>query len=243
MLRRRVPVAPPAVLRRGAGPPTVVAVPGNGLSVDGWRAPTRLLGPDAAVVALPAHGLPARRDDRLDPGTNAERLLARLDDLGVRRTVLLGHSASCQVVAEAARRAPERVTGLVLVGPTTDPRAPTWPRLAGRWLATAVHERAGQVPLLARDYTHCGLITFARAMERARQHAIGDALAATTHPVLLVRGPDDHIAPADWLDRLAALRPGITATTLSAGAHMVPITHPHDLVAATGPFVARLRTR
>ncbi|WP_018334485.1 alpha/beta fold hydrolase [Actinomycetospora chiangmaiensis] len=241
MLRRRVPLAPPDLLRRGGGPPTVVAVPGNGLSVDGWRAPTRLLGSGTAVVALPSFGLPARRADPLDPASNAERLLGRLDELGVRRAVLLGHSASCQLVAEAARRAPERVAGLVLVGPTTDPVAATWPRLAGRWLATAAHEPPTQVSLLARDYTHGGLITFARAMDRARHHAIGPVLAAGPWPVLLVRGPDDHIAPADWLDRLAALRPGITAVTMPMGAHMVPVTHPHELVAAMRGFVSAVR--
>lgn len=241
MLRPRLPAAPPDVLRRGDGPPTVVAVPGNGLSVDGWRAPTRLLGSGTAVVALPSHGLPARRDDALDPGSNADRLLGRLDELGAGRVVLLGHSASCQVVAEAARRAQDRVAALVLVGPTTDPHAPTWPRLAGRWLATAAHESPTQVTLLARDYSHSGLVTFARAMEQARRHAIGQVLAATDHPVLLVRGPHDHIAPADWLDRIAALRPGITGATLPAGGHMVPITHARDLVAVAGEFVARHR--
>jgi pimeloyl-ACP methyl ester carboxylesterase len=241
VLRPRLPAAPPDLLRRGDGPPTVVAVPGNGLSVDGWRAPTRLLGAGTAVVALPSHGLPARPDDPLDPGANADRLLARLDELDVRRAVLLGHSASCQVVAEAARRAPHRVAGLVLVGPTTDPRAPTWPRLAARWLATAAHEPPQQVSLLARDYSYCGLGTFARAMDRARRHAIGPVLAAGSWPVLLVRGRHDHIAPADWLDHLAALRPGIAAATLPVGAHMVPVTHPHEIVAAVGDFVARHR--
>lgn len=219
----------------------MVAVPGNGLSVDGWRAPTRLLGAGTAVVALPSHGLPARRHDPLDPGANADRLLDRLDALGADRVVLLGHSASCQVVVEAARRAPERVAGLVLVGPTTDPRAATWPRLTARWLATAAHESPAQVTLLARDYTHGGLVTFARAMDRARHHAIGPVLAAGPWPVLVVRGPHDHIAPDHWLARLAALRPGITAVTLPAGAHMVPVTHPHELVAAMRAFVARHR--
>lgn len=241
-LRRRVPGAPPDLLRRGDGPVRIVAVPGLGLSVDGWRAPALLLagrsGAGTAVVALPAHGLPACRDEPLDPVSSAQRLLARLDAMGTGPVVLAGHSASCQIVAEVARRVPARVRALVLVGPTTDPRAPTWPRLAGRWLATARHERLGQVPLLLRDYSHSGLVSFARSMDAARRHALVPVLAGIDHPVLVVRGCHDHIAPADWLDHLAALRPGIRAVTLLAGGHMVPITHPQELAWAVLPFLA-----
>jgi pimeloyl-ACP methyl ester carboxylesterase len=240
-LRRRVPGAPPDLLQRGEGRPQVVAVPGLGLSVDGWRAPALLLASrlriGAAAVALPAHGVPARRGEPLDPASSARRLLMRLDALGAGPVVLTGHSASCQVVAEAARRAPDRVRALVLVGPTTDPRAPTWPRLAARWLATARHERLGQVPLLLRDYPYSGLGTFARAMDAARRHALEPVLAGLEHPVLAVRGPHDHIAPAPWLDDLAALRPGVGVATLPVGGHMVPVTHPHHLVEALVPFL------
>lgn len=245
-LRRRVPGAPPSTWQRGHCPPTVVAVPGLGLSIDGWRGPglviAGLRGTGFAVVALPAYGLPARHGEPLDPVTSSGRLLARLDELGADRVALLGHSGSCQVVAEVARRAPERVAALVLVGPTTDPRGRTWPRLAGRWLATAAHERLGQVPLLVRDYSHSGLITFARAMDATRRHPIAPVLAALDQPVLLVRGPHDRIAPASWLDDLVGRRAGIEAVTLPAGGHMVPITHPHDLAAAVTPFLARHTT-
>lgn len=240
-LRRRAPGAPPDLLRRGDDPLSVVVVPGLGLSVDAWRAPALLLAgrlrTGTAVLALPAHGLPARRGELLDPVSSAQRLLARLDEIGAGRVALIGHSASCQVVAETAQRAPGRVTALVLVGPTTDPRAPTWSRLVVRWLGTARHERIGQVPLLLRDYPHSGLLTFARALDAARRHALAPVLAGIDHPVLLVRGHDDRIAPSDWLDRLAALRHRIDAVTLPAGGHMLPLTHPHELVAALAPFL------
>ena len=242
-LRRRVPWAPPDSWQRGDSPPTVVAVPGLGLSVDGWRGPGVVIAARQrvgfAALALPAYGLPAHHGEPLDPVASARRLLARLDELGADRVTLLGHSASCQLVTEAARLLPERVTALVLVGPTTDPRAPTWPRLAARWLATAAHEPLGQVPLLVRDYAYSGLATFAQAMDAARRHPLAPVLAGLDQPVLLVRGPDDRIAPQAWHDDLVALRPGIGSVTLSTGAHMVPVTHPHELAAGVAPFVAR----
>lgn len=215
--------------------PTVVAVPGLGLSAAVPRRTLDLLGPPAGVVELPAFGLPAPRSTDLDPCALAERLLARIDAPGP--VVLVGHSASCQVVAAAAART--RVAGLVLVGPTTDPRAVGWPTLAARWLRTAGHERPGQVPRLAHDYARTAPGAMLRAMAAARRHRIERALAGVDCPVLVVRGRHDRIAPADWTAALAAAAPRGRAHTLPAGAHMVPITHPAAIAAVIAEFLGR----
>jgi pimeloyl-ACP methyl ester carboxylesterase len=238
---------PPSVAR-GPGPAAgvaLVAVPGLGLSVQGWRACLTLLGRQAGAVAvaLPAFGLPAPRGLALDPVASAERLVDRLDGLVTGPVVLAGHSASCQVVAEVARRAPDRVAGLVLVGPSTDRRAATWPRLAGRWLRNAAHEPVAQVPLLARDYSYSGLVSFARAMDAARAHPLDEVLPACPVPVLLVRGSLDRIAPQSWLDHLAARSAEAGTATVAGAAHMVPVTHPWELAAALRPFVERTTPR
>jgi pimeloyl-ACP methyl ester carboxylesterase len=59
-------------------------------------------------------------------------------------------------------------------------------------------------------------------------------------PVLVVRGRNDAICPADWAEALAAATPHGSAETLPAGAHMVPVTHP-DLLATR--IAAFLETR
>jgi pimeloyl-ACP methyl ester carboxylesterase len=234
---------PPGVLRI-PGPddgdrPAVVAVPGLGLSVEVPARTLRRLRPvgTCTAVALPGYGEPGARDAALDPASLAAGLLDRLDALGVARAVLIGHSASCQIVVEAAGRAPTRVAGLVLIGPTTDPRADRWSRLAARWLRTAAWERPHQVPLLVRDYGRTGPVRMGRAMDAARRHRIDRAVARVRCPVLVVRGRHDRIAPGDWTAALAAAAPRGRATDLPAGAHMVPITHPGDLAAAIGGFV------
>jgi pimeloyl-ACP methyl ester carboxylesterase len=219
----------------------VVAVPGLGLSVEVPARTLRTLQPvvESTAMALPGYGLPAERGEAMNPGALSARLLEQLDTAHMTEVVLLGHSASCQIVAEAAARDPGRVVGLVLVGPTTDPRAAAWSALAVRWLRTAFWERPGQVPVLVRDYHRTGLVDMSRAMDAARRHRIDLLLPRVACPVLVARGRHDRIAPADWVASLAELAPLGRAVTLRAGAHMVPITHPAELAAQIEAFCPR----
>ena len=82
---------------------------------------------------------------------------------------------------------------------------------------------------MLRSYATTRLSGFARALRAARRRDLRATLAATTVPVLLVRGPHDHLAPSGWLDALAATRPGIEVVTLTQGAHNLPQTHPAEL--------------
>lgn len=213
----------------------VIAVPGLGLPAEVPERTLRLLTGTTRVVELPAFGRPARSVDRRGPGELAELLLRRIDEPGP--VVLLGHSASCQVVVEAAVRAPGRVSGVVLVGPTTDPRAAGRAALATRWIRTAARERPDQLPTLLRGYLHSGPVAMARAMGDARRHRLDRVVGGVRCPVLVVRGRYDRIAPADWTGVLAELAPRGRALTLDRGAHMVPITHPHLLAAAVHGFL------
>jgi pimeloyl-ACP methyl ester carboxylesterase len=209
----------------------LVCVPGLGLETTEWRSVARslgrLLGTDVVAQALPGYGVRPVAGEDLGPAALGTRLAIDLPH----RTVLVGHSASCQLVARAAAVVPGRVAAVVLVGPTTDPRAASWPRLTARWLRTAVRERPWQVPLLARSYARTGLLWMRRAMEVARHHDIRRDLCRLTAPVLVVRGQHDRISTSDWVGELASLAPaGSAAATLPAGGHMVPITH-GDLLA------------
>jgi len=214
----------------------LLLIPGIGLDQEAWRPTVRHLGDRALahVETLPGYGLRTDGDD-LRPAVLAERLGPLLDprhsgETGERLrgpTVLVGHSASCQVVVHAARYWPDRVRGLVLIGPTTDPRASTWPRLAARWIATALHEDPRQVPALVRQYHRTGLGSMRLAMEAARHDRIDVTLRGTECPVLVLRGLHDRICPVSWSEELIGARTGAAwsgGVTLSRGGHMVPLT-------------------
>ena len=214
----------------------LVVVPGLGLDARSWEPVLRRLAVPSGVRPVPGYGRPAVRRADLSPATLGEALGHGLR--GGPPTVLVGHSSGCQVAAHAARVAGPAVVGVVLVGPTTDPRADGWTSLVQRWLRTAAHEDPRQVPSLVGQYRRTGLGSMARAMQAARRDDVRIPLRAQGAPLLVVRGPHDRICPADWAASL-----GGRCTTLPAGGHMVPITRGADVAAALAAFVAEVSAR
>jgi pimeloyl-ACP methyl ester carboxylesterase len=216
----------------------LLCVPGLGLDSSAWEPTIRALGEcrreaEDVVARLPGYGLrPTDEADLRPAGLGAQLTAGWLADSSA-PIVLLGHSASCQIVVWAACLAPARVSALVLVGPTTDPRATSWPRIGARWLRTAVWERPAQLPLLAQTYTRTGLLWMLRAMDAARRDDVRASLRGVECPVVVMRGRHDRICPEDWAQELAAAAPsGSRMMTLDKGAHMVPLTHGELLAAA-----------
>jgi pimeloyl-ACP methyl ester carboxylesterase len=196
--------------------PRVVLVPGLGLDARSSSRLRALL--PAEVVLLPGMGLrgPVPSVDEL-----AARLCARLGDEPV---VLVGHSQSCQVVAAAARD--ERVAGIVLLGPTTDPRLRTPWGLTGRWLATVLREPLWQYPLVLAQWLRTGPRAMAALWRSAAPDPIDRRLAEARVPVVVVRGSRDALCPGDWARALVAAAPSGELVELPGAAHMTVQTHP-----------------
>lgn len=210
-------------------PPSVVLVPGLGLTAREWRGVRALLDATSAVVPLPSMGLGALRGTDLTVEAQADRVAALLP---AAPAVVVGHSASCPVVVEVARRVP--VAGLVLVGPVSDPRAATWPRMVGQWLRTARHERPWEAAVLLPQYARTGTASMRRGMGVVRRYRTDLALAGVDVPVEVVRGEHDRIAPPDWCRTLSR-----HVTTVAGAGHMVPLTHPQAVVGAVLRLAAR----
>ena len=196
--------------------PAVVLVPGLGL--DG-RSSARLRDElPASVVLLPGMGLAA-------PVPSLDDLAGRLRaELGEGPVVLVGHSQSCQVVAAAATD--PRVVGLVLLGPTTDPRLRSVRGLVGRWLRTAVREPLWQVPLVLRQWWATGPRAMAALWRRAAPDPIDARLREGTVPVVVVRGTRDRLCSHDWAVRVAGAARHGRVVEIPGAAHMTPQTHP-----------------
>jgi pimeloyl-ACP methyl ester carboxylesterase len=166
------------------------------------------------------------------------RSVGSLDDLadelraglGSGPVVLVGHSQGCQVVVAAAEGDP-RVVGVLLLGPTTDPRLRRLPVLASRWLRTAVGEPWWQVPLVLAQWLRTGPAAMAALWRRVSGDRIDARLRRVAVPVVVVRGSRDALCPHDWAASVARCAPRGRLVELPKAAHMTPQTHPDDVAA------------
>jgi pimeloyl-ACP methyl ester carboxylesterase len=199
-----------------------VLVPGLGLDERSSRRLRARLA--ATVVPLPGMGVAA-------PVPSLEVLADRLlDELGEGPVVLVGHSQSCQVVAVAAAR-DIRVAGVVLLGPTTDPRLRSAWGLVRHWLVTALTETWWQVPLIAAQWWRTGPRAMAALWRVAAPDDTDRRLADVRVPVTVVRGTGDRLCGHGWAARLASAAPGGRLVELPGAAHMTPQSHPEEVAA------------
>lgn len=215
-----------------------VLVPGLGLDTRAWAAVRARLGGSSLVVTLPSLGRRAGRGRDLHVEQQSRRLLAELPPRV--DVILVGHSAACPVVVDAAARSP-RVVGLVLVGPVTDPRARTWPRMVLRWVGTAVHERLWELPVLVPQYRSTGPGAMLRGMTRVRRYRTDVGVSSLSVPTVVLRGQRDRIASAQWCADVADTA-GAELVTVPRAAHMLPLTHPHVIAEAVDRLRAGRRT-
>ena len=103
--------------REGRGQPTVVFVHGFACARSDWDLQVEHLRGRVETVAvdLGGHGTTPGTGEHTRIDRHGRDVAALLDELGIARAVLVGHSMGCRVVMHAMREARPRVAGLVLV--------------------------------------------------------------------------------------------------------------------------------
>jgi 3-oxoadipate enol-lactonase len=169
-------------------------------------------------------------------------VLALLDDLGVRRTSLVGLSLGGMVGMWLAAHAPERIDRLVLMctaaklGPpslwaeraaavreagSTEPIADG---VVDRWLTPAYAERHPDARARLRAMLAAqppdGYAACCGAIERMDQTGDLDAIRA---PTLVIAGAEDQATPLEHLERIAGGIPGARLEVLSPAAHVASV--------------------
>jgi pimeloyl-ACP methyl ester carboxylesterase len=203
----------------------IVLVPGLGLGPESYARTVEHLVTPYHVVTLPGYGEPAGTREDLHPRALAVALAGKIRE----RSVLVGHSASCQIVVELAIRHPELAHALVLAAPTGDIRLSSWVDRAVRLVGSAIPD-APKLVRISPQYARTTLPSIARAGEASRHHDLAAVMPHVQAPVVLVRGRHDLLCTAEWVERLAELSHG-EARTLDSGAHMPVVTNGPELAA------------
>jgi len=171
------------------------------------------------VVDLPGFGLSGDPGSVLDVAGHAEHVAAWLAAAELPSAVVVGNSFGCQVAVELAVRHPDRVAGLVLIGPTVDPSARTAPRQILRWLWDTALEDPLQLPILARDVRDAGPRRVAGTLAHALEDPIERKLPRVRVPTLVTRGSREPIVPMAW---------ATAATRLLPTAELAVVPGPHN---------------
>jgi 2-hydroxy-6-oxonona-2,4-dienedioate hydrolase len=157
--------------------------------------------------------------------------------IGLKQATLLGNSMGCQVIANLVLRHPERVSRVILMGPTMDPQARMAYQVIVRWLLNAPREPLSLFPIVARDYLAAGLRRFARTFRDALQDRIEEHLPHVQVPGLVVRGEYDTIVPERWAEDAARLLPQGQLVVIARAAHDVNYDSPAELTRVVRAFM------
>jgi pyruvate dehydrogenase E2 component (dihydrolipoamide acetyltransferase) len=214
---------------------------------------------------LPGCGLSELRPVRYSMRAYAETVLEVMDRLRVPEATLVGHSAGGQVCLEVARRAPQRVSSLVLLSSTGLRAYPAPIRGAARvvlgsGLVRAFLERAA-MPLLDRVFcernyytekfiadalnrpTHPALENMCRVFRDIVPELLTPALDGEAEsfpiPTLVVWGAEDRLVPPATARAAVARLPRGRLVLLPSCGHMPMIEQPGRVVAEMRLFLQR----
>jgi len=256
---------------------TLVLLHGFAASVFSWRKVMEPLSESGMVVAFdrPGFGLTERPmpgewdgESPYSPEAQADLTVALLDELGIDRAVLVGHSAGGTIALLTALRHPERVEALVLEDAAVYENTGT-PEWMGPFLRTPPMGRMG--PLLVRSLTLWGEAAIRTAWsdpdkitvelisgykkplqaenwDRAlwelvlASHPLGleERLYEVSVPALVITGERDRIVPTRNSERLAAELPAAELVVIPGCGHVPHEECPGEFLLAATEFFSRL---
>jgi pimeloyl-ACP methyl ester carboxylesterase len=223
-------------------PVPIVFVHGYGQASRTWLPTLRRLATRHLVLApdLPGFGWTQTAGPPLDVCDLAAALASIMDAAGIGRAVLVGTSLGSQVAARLAADQPDRVMGVVLVGPTFDP--------AGRSLPRQLLQLVGSIPWewpsvwfeRLRDVTLAGPRRIAATLRRGWAQGIADMLPDVRAPAVVVRGGRDPLVSRSWAREAAALMPNARAVEIPGAARAVGQSAPDALARIIDEHVAAI---
>lgn len=179
---------------------------------------------DVVALDLPGFGPSPEPDDSLSMQELADLVASALTALAPTPCIAVGHSMGTQIVAELAVRHPHLVERAVLIGPTVNPAERTGWQQAMR----LVQDLSNDPPIVAmigtRLYLQAGPRWYLRQLRAMLAHDIRPLLPRIGQPTLVIRGEDDRVAPADWVEQVVAALPDDRLAIAEGKGHEAMVT-------------------
>lgn len=240
---------------RGSRLPVVFLHADSG-SATQWAHVANQIAEERRAIVLDFRGngasAPAKNDDYSYAGRAAD-VASLVDTLHLAAFVIVAHSGGAAVALEYATKHPERVAGLLLVEPPTDPRA-----LPQEVRDGMVHDLAGPNSVkVQQDFYR----TIAGDNEAVRERVLADCAAASTparagtasalatwNPELTLnawKGPLSILAIPrnDNEHALHRLRPGVPHRIIPSTGHWLQLDQPQLVREALRQFVAEIEAK
>ncbi|WP_166649321.1 alpha/beta fold hydrolase [Naumannella halotolerans] len=164
-------------------------------------------------------------------------IIAWLDQIGVDRVNLLGHSLGGQIVVRLAARYPERVRKAVVVSCPPDPAAPRAWQAALRLASDALMEPTQVIRQATFDYLRSTPRLMWQTWKKALRTGVEDAAHSVNAPTLVVRGTWDPVVTGPGARELSNLIPNSGLVEIERGTHGLPLQSPEKLAAAAVKFL------
>lgn len=228
----------------GEGPRTVLLVHGWACDLRVWPRQIAGLAAKARVVAidLPGHGGSEAPASEFSMDLFAKAVAVVLDDAGVEKAVLVGHSNGTPVIRQFYRLFPERTSALVAVDGALENMTP--PGMADRFLkGLQEHNYRETVGGLIGAMSGPNLSETVRAgiaemaLEQPREAIVGGLLAATEEtiweadpidvPLLLVLAQQPSWSD-DYIERVKKLQPKADVRIWEDVSHFLMMERPDE---------------
>lgn len=245
------------------GGPTAVLVHGAGGNRTQWGTQARHLaarGFDVLAIDLPGHGN-SPDPACTDIGSYGAAVLADLDERGIDRVALAGHSMGAMIALWMAATAPDRVSHLGLIGAglalavnpalldgTRDEPLVAAAAIVDWGHSSASHIGASETPGLWMDGIDLAVFRAEIAAHPGSLHADFAATAdfdgtelaqSVAAPTLVISGQRDLMTPPKLGKAAAAAIEGATYIELAGAGHMLMTERPLELSKALHSFFSR----
>lgn len=158
----------------------------------------------------------------------AEWVIAWMAAMGIHQCHLVANSLGCEICAQVAVDAPERVATLTLIGPTIDPKAHSFGVQVARLLRDSPRE-----PLRLRmnwmfDFFRAGLRRAIGTTSAMFRYYIEEQLPRIAAPTLVLRGENDSTEPQSAARAMTQLLVRGRLITIADAPHCVHYTNPRE---------------